>query len=117
MVDKKSEKEVPQVQVTLDTVAKEGFVSFNAPRNASIDDVVQQGAEAAQKQRIKGGAAFGRMVSEGYQVKNVATGGVVKPETQIRAHAADGKVHYKVNAAGENGFYDNTPAIEETYNF
>jgi hypothetical protein len=113
----KNTKETLEIEVTLDTVAQEGFIKFGAPKDKTVDDIVSMGAKHAAQHRVKGGAAFGRMVNEGYQVKNVATGGIVKPETNVAKHAKDGKVHYLVNAAGENGFYDNTSAIEETYNF
>jgi hypothetical protein len=110
-------KEVSEIEVILDTVAQKGFIKFGAPKDKTVDDIVGMGAEQATRHRVKGGAAFKRMVSEGYQVKNAATGGIVKPETGIAKHAKDGKVHYLINAAGENGFYNNTSAIEETYNF
>ncbi len=101
---KNTQTQEQKIRVTLDTVAQKPLVQFDAPKDSTIEEIVSMGAEHATGHRIKGGAAFKRMVDEGYQVKNAATNAVVKTTTQIKNHVVENNVHYLVNAAGENGY-------------
>jgi len=98
---KSAEKPVRTLEVVVNTEAQHPFFTLAVPVGTTVEDAIGQVAEAAQKARVKGGAAFGRMVNEAYQVRHADSKRVVDPTSSISGEPK----HYLVSAAGENGTY------------